>query len=71
MHKPVGILNINGYFEPLLEQLDRAVDEGFLRTEHRGLLLSGSDPETLIERMESFVPVEAEKWIDQLKAGKI
>lgn len=71
MHKPVGILNTNGYFDPLLEQLDRAVEEGFLRPEHRELLLSDTDPATLIDRMEAFVPVEAEKWIDRLKAGKI
>lgn len=71
MQKPVGILNINNYFNPLLEQLDKAVEEGFLRPEHRELLISDTDPERLIERMEAFVPAEAEKWIDRLKAGKI
>ncbi|NQV02134.1 MAG: TIGR00730 family Rossman fold protein [Bacteroidia bacterium] len=71
IRKPVGILNIKGYFNPLLEQLDRAVNEGFLRPEHRELLLTDTDPGMLIDRMESFVPVEAEKWIDRLKAGKI
>ncbi len=71
LQKPVGILNVNGYFDPLLEQLDKAVKEGFLRPEHRELLISDTDPERLIDRMEAFVPVEAEKWIDRLKKGKI
>jgi hypothetical protein len=71
VQKPVGILNVSGYFDSLLEQLDKAVNEGFLRPEHRDLLISDTDPERLIDRMETFVPVEAEKWIDQLKAGKI
>lgn len=71
MRKSVGILNINGYFDPLMEQLDRAVMEGFLRAEHRELLLSDTEPERLIDRMEKFVPVEAEKWIDRLKSGTI
>lgn len=69
--KPIGVLNINHYFDPLLEQLDKAVTERFVRSEHRELLLADTDPERLIGRMESFIPVEAEKWIDRLKAGKI
>ena len=71
MRKPIGILNVRDYFDPLLEQLDRAVSEGFLRVEHRDMLLADTNPARLIERMESFIPVEAEKWIDRLKAGKI
>jgi uncharacterized protein (TIGR00730 family) len=36
--KPIGLLNIAGFFDPLLAWLDRAVADGFLRAEHRGLL---------------------------------
>ncbi|MBL7138557.1 MAG: TIGR00730 family Rossman fold protein [Bacteroidales bacterium] len=71
IRKPVGLLNINGYFDPLIHQLDKAVTEGFLRSEHRDLLLVDTLPGKLIDRMESFIPVEAEKWIDRLKEGKI
>ena len=71
IQKPVGILNINEYFDPLLAQLDLAVDERFLRPEHRDLLVVDTDSGMLIDKMESFLPVEAEKWIDRLKAGKI
>lgn len=71
IRKPVGILNVDGYFDPLLAQLDRMVEEGFLRTEHRELLVADQDVEALIGKMEQFIPREAEKWIDRLKAGKI
>jgi len=71
IRKPVGVLNVNGYFDPLLAQLDRAVEEGFLRNEHRELLVADQDAEALIGKMEQFIPREAEKWIDRLKAGKI
>ena len=71
IQKPVGLLNIKHYFDPLILQLDRSVEEGFLRPEHRELLLVGTNPRELIDRMESFQPTEAEKWIDRLKEGKI
>jgi len=71
IRKPVGILNVNDYFNPLISQLDRAVSERFLRQEHRDLLLTHQDPAILLEMMENFRPVEAEKWIDRLKEGKI
>ncbi len=71
IQKPVGLLNINGYFDPIILQLDRSVEEGFLRPEHRELLLVDTNPGELIDRMAAFQPTEAEKWIDRLKEGKI
>ena len=66
-HKPVGLLNVEGYYEPLLEMLDRAVAEKFLFPEHRGALLCASEPEALLELMNSHVyPHEAvERWMRQ------
>ena len=49
--KTCGLLNVNGYYDPLLELADRAVTEGFLRATPRGLLLSDDDPERLLERL--------------------
>jgi uncharacterized protein (TIGR00730 family) len=71
IRKPIGLLNIMDYFTPLLQQLDHAVDEGFLRKEHRQLLISDSEVGSLIEKMDAFEPIEAHKWIDRLKKGKI
>jgi uncharacterized protein (TIGR00730 family) len=46
--KPVGMLNVNGYFDRLLEFLDRAVDEGLLDSESRALLVVATEPRALL-----------------------
>ncbi len=48
IEKPVGLLNINGYYDPLLEQLDHMVKEGFLKPVNRSILLSSDDPKILL-----------------------
>ncbi len=65
--KPVGLLNVRGYYNPLLEMLDRAVKEKFLFPEHRQSLLSDSDPERLLEAMKKHHhPHEAvRRWLRQ------
>lgn len=62
--KPCGLLNVEDYYSPLLEIFDRAVVEGFLRRENRGIVLSHSDIGRLVETMEHWVPVNVEKWLD-------
>jgi uncharacterized protein (TIGR00730 family) len=52
--KPSGVLNVGGYYDPLLEFLDRATAEGFLPRPHRSLLLVDEDLERLIERLEGW-----------------
>jgi uncharacterized protein (TIGR00730 family) len=63
--KAVGVLDVRGYWQPLLAFLDHAVEERFLRPEHRGLLLAGEDPEALLDALQAFVPTLREKWIDR------
>ncbi len=53
--KPVGVLNVNGFYDGLLGFLDRQRDEGYLRSEHRALLIEDSDPDALLDRVCSFV----------------
>jgi len=67
--KPVGLLNVNGYYDPLLKMLDRAVAEKFLFPEHRRTLLCDSDPQRLLEAMQNHQhPHEAVKrWMRQTK----
>jgi uncharacterized protein (TIGR00730 family) len=60
--KPCGLLNVNGYFNHLLSYLDHAEAEGFLRPEHRAILLVSRQPADLIRRFESYVPPTVEKW---------
>jgi uncharacterized protein (TIGR00730 family) len=69
--KPVGLLNINGFFDPLIRMLDHSVQEKFLRPEHRAILQVDLDIERLIEKLNSFEPLVAQKWIERLKQGKI
>jgi len=71
LEKPVGLLNIKGFFNPLLKMLDKSVEEKFLRPEHRGILLAEEDEAILLKRMNEYKPVQAEKWIERLKKGKI
>ncbi len=65
--KPVGLLNVNGYYDPLLTMLDRAVEEKFLFPEHRQALLCDSDPARLLGAMQNHRhPHEAVKrWMRQ------
>lgn len=62
--KPIGLLNVAGYFNLLLAWLDHAVREGFLRSAHRRLLLEEEDPERLLDGLQQYRPVgEVPKWI--------
>ena len=49
--KPCGLLNVAGYYDPLVTLFDRAVADGFIRPENRGIVLADSDPAALIERV--------------------
>jgi uncharacterized protein (TIGR00730 family) len=61
--KPCGVINVKGYFDPVLGALDHAVAEGFLTPLHRGLLLVGRDPDDLLAQFERHKPAPVEKWI--------
>jgi uncharacterized protein (TIGR00730 family) len=62
--KPCAILDVNGYFGPLLGLLDHAAGQGFLRDDHREMVLTGTDPAGLLDRMAAWSPPATEKWLD-------
>jgi uncharacterized protein (TIGR00730 family) len=62
--KPCGVLNVENYFTPLLTMFDHAMQEGFLRAEHRALVLQANEPERLLEALAKYQPQFAEKWLD-------
>jgi hypothetical protein len=64
--KPIGLLNTDGYFDPLLKLLEHAVAEQFVRPEHRALVLVAGDAVDLLAAMERR-PSRARpvKWIDR------
>lgn len=51
LSKPIGILNVNGFFDPLLKQLDHMVEEGFLDSQTREWIDISADPEELFEKI--------------------
>ena len=65
--KPVGILNIEGYFDNLLKFFDHSVEERFVREEHRNNLIVENNIESLLLKLKSFKPVKIGKWIDDIK----
>lgn len=62
--KPVGLLNVAGYFDPLLAFLAHTVDEGFVRREHTSAIAVADEPGPLVASMDAYVPPAVEKWID-------
>lgn len=63
--KACALLNVNGYYDPLLAMADRAQEEGFLRDVHRNLVLTDTDPGRLIDRLNNHVVPVVDKWIDR------
>jgi uncharacterized protein (TIGR00730 family) len=63
--KPVGFLNVRGYFNRLMDFLDHAADQRFLRMQHRQMILVAKNPDQLLANMEAYVPAVVEKWIDR------
>jgi hypothetical protein len=62
--KPCGLLNIGGFYDRLLAFLDQGVTEGFLRREHRTMLAVEVDPDSLLDRLQSYRPPTVHKWLD-------
>ena len=62
--KPCGLLNIAGYFDPLLAFLDRAVEEKFVREVHRSMVIVESEPRALLARFEAYQPPKVVKWVN-------
>jgi uncharacterized protein (TIGR00730 family) len=63
-HKAFGLLDIDGFFDPLLDFLDHATSEGFIRREYREMVTSSSDPSQLLEMLEAWKPPSPIRWLD-------
>lgn len=61
--KPCGLLNVEGYFDKMLEFLDGAVERDFLKPKHRALLQADANPAVLMEKLKNYRPPEGTKWI--------
>ena len=61
--KPVGLLNVGGYYDELVRFVDHAAASGFIRPEQRGMLIVGPTIGALLARFDAGVPPVVEKWI--------
>jgi len=62
--KPCALLDVAGYFAPFVAFLDHAVAEGFVRREHRTLVMVGDDAKRILDAFEAWKPVNAPKGAD-------
>lgn len=53
--KPSALLNVGGYYDPLIQFLDHAVEQDFIKPKHRALLVVESDPDRLIDRLDALI----------------
>ena len=63
--KTFGLLNVKGYYDPMLQMADHAVAEGFVRAIHRDMILTGADPAELLDRLIETEPPLVDKWLDR------
>lgn len=62
-HKPIGLLNVAGYFDPLVALVHHAVEQQFIKPEHRELIVVEADPGSLLRRLaEHRMPV-VQPWL--------
>jgi uncharacterized protein (TIGR00730 family) len=61
--KPIGLLNIAGYYEPLMKMISKAAEEGFILPRHKELIICESEPAILLQKLREYTPVaDTIKW---------
>ncbi len=65
--KPCGLLDVKGYYACLADHMDRMVDEGFLVSDHRKMVLTGHSPAELLDQFLTYIPPKVDKWIEKKK----
>ena len=63
--KPLGLLDVNGFYSKLGSFLDHVVEEGFVRPQHRAMLQLADSPAELLDAMDSFEAPVLPKWVDK------
>lgn len=61
--KPIGLLDVEGFFQPLLQMVRHMAEQGFIRPAHLELFCQADDVPTLLTRIEDYRPVTASKWL--------
>jgi uncharacterized protein (TIGR00730 family) len=63
--KPVGLLNVDGFYDPLLAMMKHTVDQGFLRAENNAQLLADTTLDGLLAQMQGFTPMDSDAWLNK------
>lgn len=64
--KPIGLLNVRRYFDPLLAMIDHAHQEGFIYAEHLSLVTHSENPEQLLDSLEEYLPPQGlDRWVNR------
>lgn len=63
-NKPIGLLNVQGYFDPLVDLIEKSIEKDFIYPEHRGYFFVSDDPVSLLATLDGFTPSnETNRWI--------
>jgi uncharacterized protein (TIGR00730 family) len=66
--KPVGLLDVNGYFDPLLAMLRHTVEEGFMRAPYLDMIQVAAEPAEMIGKLARYIPPANDKWSEKRNA---
>ena len=69
--KPCALLDVNGYYRPLVAMMDRMVEERFLHPGQREDMWTGDDIEAMFEWMRGYRPAQASKWLDEKRSREL
>ncbi|MBK4734088.1 LOG family protein [Noviherbaspirillum pedocola] len=69
--KPIGLLNIDGFYDGLITFRDHMVQQAFVRGEHAALLMHAPHAADLLDQFDSYEPTHAVKWLERGEAKKI
>lgn len=61
--KPCALLNVNNFFDPLIEMLQHTIQEGFMNESYQDIILISSDPKELLDMIDQYEPSHAVKWL--------
>ncbi len=64
--KPIGLLNINGYYDFLIQHADKMVEERFLSPQNRAMLLADATIDGLLQKMTAYEVPNTEKWLENV-----
>lgn len=70
-NKPVGVLNVNGFYDDLIKFVRHLVTQGFLRSEHASLMMDEADAQTLLQRFKTFQPQYQDKLLNRTAAESL